>query len=106
LILTSTGDRRMVRGTALARDSLQRLARNAAIALGNSHSPAAEAPLARAVIDHRSELVRAHAAWALGALGLPLEAGRRALERAVEQDACADVRLEAGAALAELTSRG
>lgn len=105
LFLTSSGYRRLVRGTALSRVSRQRLARNAAIALGNSHREAAEAPLARALEEHPSELVRAHAAWALAALGLPLLAGRQALVRAVTRDACHEVRLEAEAALAELGSR-
>jgi epoxyqueuosine reductase len=106
LFLTASGYRRLVRGTALSRVSRQRLARNAAIALGNSRSEAAEAPLARAVDEHSSELVRAHAAWGLGALGLPLDAGRQALLRAAARDGSAEVREEAEAALHELDSRG
>ncbi|HYQ16487.1 MAG TPA: tRNA epoxyqueuosine(34) reductase QueG [Polyangiaceae bacterium] len=105
LFLGSAAYRKLVRGTALSRVSRQRLGRNAAIALGNSRSPAAEAPLALALSTHSSELVRAHAAWALGALGLPLTAGQSALEQAELHDACAEVRLEASAALAELASR-
>jgi epoxyqueuosine reductase len=102
LFLTSSGYRRLVRGTALARVSRARLARNAAIALGNSHHPDAEAPLTRALATHSSELVRAHAAWALGALGLPLSQGRDALERAQREDASEAVRDEARVALASL----
>lgn len=102
LFLTSSGYRKLVRGSALARVSRARLARNAAVALGNSHHPAAEAPLARAVTTHSSELVRAHAAWALGALGLPLAEGRTALERAHTGDASQSVRDEAALALASL----
>jgi len=105
LFLTSSGYRRLVRGTALSRVSRQRLARNAAIALGNSRSRAAEAPLARALREHTSALVRAHAAWGLGALGLPLIEGRQALERAEADDEDREVRLEARAALDEISSR-
>lgn len=105
LFLTSSGYRRLVGGTALSRVSRQRLSRNAAIALGNSHHPAAEAPLARAVREHSSELVRAHAAWALAELGLPLGEGQRALDHAQTNDASAEVRAEASAALAALALR-
>jgi epoxyqueuosine reductase len=103
LFLTSSGYRRLVAGTALSRVSRARLARNAAVALGNSHDPAAEEPLARALDAHSSELVRVHAAWALGALGVPLDAGRRALERAVTHDSSPEVRNEAALALAHLS---
>jgi epoxyqueuosine reductase len=102
LFLTSSGYRKLVRGTALSRVSRARLARNAAIALGNSHDPAAEEPLARALATHGYELVRAHAAWALGALGLPLTIGRSALQHAALHDASTEVRTEAALALSAL----
>lgn len=95
LFLGSADYRKLVRGTALSRVSRARLSRNAAIALGNSKHPAAEAPLARALATHTSELVRAHAAWALGALGLPLTEGRTALEHAQLHDPDPNVRQEA-----------
>lgn len=102
LFLTSSGYRKLVRGTALSRVSRARLSRNAAVALGNSHDPAAEAPLSRALSSHFSELVREHAAWALGALGVPLSEGRAALTHAAEHDLSADVRAEARLALDRL----
>jgi len=102
LFLSSSGYKRLVRGTALSRVSRARLARNAAVALGNSKNPMAEAPLARAVTSHSSALVRAHAAWALGELGLPLSVGRDALEDAQAHDIAAEVREEAGLALERL----
>lgn len=102
LFLSSSGYRKLVRGTALSRVSRARLSRNAAIALGNSQSPSAEAPLAEALATHSSELVRAHAAWALGALQLPLAAGLAALQSAVANDPSAEVRAEAQLALASL----
>jgi epoxyqueuosine reductase len=104
LFLTSSGYRRLVRGSALSRVSRARLARNAAIALGNSHDPAAEEPLARALATHPSELVRAHAAWALGELGVCRSVGPQALQLAVTADASPTVREEASLAL-EVLSR-
>ena len=104
LFLTSSGYRRLVRGTALARVSRARLARNAAIALGNSRHPTAEAPLARALMTHSSELARAHAAWGLGALGLPLGEGLCALRHAQEHDDSPEVRAEARKALVQVTA--
>ncbi|HKY41422.1 MAG TPA: tRNA epoxyqueuosine(34) reductase QueG [Polyangiaceae bacterium] len=106
LFLTSSGYRRLVRGTALSRVSRARLARNAAIALGNSHDPAAEAPLARALETHSSELVREHAAWALGALGVPLSIGLTALQRAAQDDISSAVQEEAALALSAVNSPG
>lgn len=99
LFLTSTGYRRLVAGTALSRVNRARLGRNAAVALGNSRSTAAEAPLSRALATHSSALVREHAAWALGALGLPLTEGLSALERARDTDEAPEVRAEAALAL-------
>jgi epoxyqueuosine reductase len=102
LFLTSSGYRRLVRGTALSRVSRARLSRNAAVALGNTKSPSAEAPLARALLTHGSELTREHAAWALGALGVPLSEGRVALEQAAQGDPQLEVRDEALRSLALL----
>jgi len=102
LFLGSAAYRKLVAGSALARVSRARLSRNAAIALGNSRHPAAEAPLARALATHSSELVRSHAAWALSALGLPLSEGRTALQYALQHDESSSVREEAAAALAAL----
>jgi HEAT repeat protein len=99
LFLGSAAYRRLVAGTALSRVSRARLSRNAAIALGNTRHPAAEAPLARALTTHPSELVREHAAWALGALGVPLGEGLAALRSALDNDAASQVRAEAALAL-------
>jgi epoxyqueuosine reductase len=105
LFLTSSGYRRLVAGTALSRVSRARLARNAAIALGNSRSALAEAPLVRALSTHVSELVRGHAAWALGALGLPLSSGLAALRHAAQHDESPAVRAEACDALTAVTAQ-
>lgn len=100
LELGSAGYRKLARRTALRRVNRVTLQRNAAIALGNSKSPAAVAPLARALEENRSPLVRRHAAWALGELAPELDpASRAALERAAESDSDPEVRAEARAAL-------
>ncbi len=56
------------RGSAVLRAKRRGLARNAAVALGNSGNKAAVGPLAVALASDRDELVRAHSAWALGQL--------------------------------------
>jgi epoxyqueuosine reductase len=70
--------------TAVERTKRRGLARNAAIALGNSMNRDAIDPLARALREHDEPLVRAHAAWALGELGGA--AARSALARAMDRD--------------------
>ena len=101
LELTSSGYRRLVKRSALRRVSRNRLARNAAVALGNSGDARAVEPLVRALEGHGSALVRGHAAWALGRLGGA--AAESALRRATDADADASVRQEATDALAELS---
>ena len=77
--------RRFVRRTALRRIPQELLLRNVAVALGNTAAPEAIPALA-ALLDHRSPLVRGHAAWALGTFDAP--AARAALDAraAVETD--------------------
>jgi epoxyqueuosine reductase len=105
LFLGSAAYRKLVRGTSLSRVSRARLARNAAIALGNSGSPAAEAPLTRALLTHTYDLVRAHAAWALGNLGVQLGEALGALQHAALHDESAEVRDESAAALSRVAPR-
>jgi epoxyqueuosine reductase len=69
LEMTSGDYRRLVKGSALSRASRSQLQRNAAIALGNAADSAAVPALLRALESNRYELVRGHAAWALGRLG-------------------------------------
>jgi len=100
LELGSAGYRKLAKRTALRRVNRTTLQRNAAVALGNSRSPAAIAPLARALESNPSALVRRHAAWALGELGAYLDpAARRVLAQAAEADADPEVRDEARSAL-------
>ena len=71
--------------------------RNAAVALGNSGDREMVPHLAKAMEDPE-ELVRAHAAWALGNLGGP--AARRALESSLPRESGIRAREEITAALA------
>ena len=103
LELGSARYRTLVKGSALRRTHRAQLARNAAIALGNSKDPRAVLPLARALAAHTSALVRGHAAWALGEIGEPArELGFQSLSCASDHDADAFVREEATLALARL----
>jgi len=104
-LLTMSDDefRQIYSGSALLRPKRRGLARNAAVALGNSANPAAVQALARALAEHDEPLVRAHAAWALGQIaGAEAE---RSLTRAETSDPVAPVRREANSALA-LIRRG
>jgi epoxyqueuosine reductase len=84
-------------GTAVARAKRRGLARNAAIALGNSRNPAAAEPLAAALREHDEPLVRAHAAWALGRIATA--PARAALGAAAAREAVPPVRTEIAASL-------
>jgi len=80
------------RYSAIRRAKRDGLVRNVAIALGNTRNPAAVEPLRVALRHDPSPLVRAHAAWALGAIGghsarAALEPARRAeADRTVLQE--------------------
>ncbi len=63
LELTASGYRKLVKKSSLRRANKSTLARNAAVALGNTHDVAAVEPLTRALSTDRSPLVRGHAAW-------------------------------------------
>lgn len=96
-------------GTAVLRAKRRGLARNAAVALGNSGQAAAVDPLARALLEHDEALVRSHAAWALGELSRRQSAtlgGSRAsalaLARALETEVAWPVREEVTIAMARL----
>lgn len=101
LELGSAAYRRLVKHSALGRAPRRVLKRNAAIALGNTHNPAAVEPLTRAVRTDASELVRGHSAWALGELlSHDPRQVRKLLELVEKTDASAWVREEAELALA------
>jgi epoxyqueuosine reductase len=105
LELGSARYRQLVKGTALRRTHRAQLARNAAIALGNSKDARAVLPLARTVAAHTSGLVRGHAAWALAEIGAPArELSRSVLTCASEHDPDAFAREEAALALARLSA--
>jgi epoxyqueuosine reductase len=90
----------LFRGTSIRRAKVWMLRRNAAIALGNTGGEEAIGPLEAAMRTDEHEVVRGHAAWALGRIacrtGQPVHA---ALERALESEADLQVRREIEAAL-------
>jgi epoxyqueuosine reductase len=71
-------------GTAVMRAKRRGLARNAAVAIGNSGDRALVPVLIEAIRAHDEPLVRAHAAWALGRLGG--RTAREALEGRRDKD--------------------
>lgn len=106
LALTEAGFAAAFQGTAVWRTGRARLARNAAVGLGNSGDPGAVPALARALHGPEADpkpLVRGHAAWALGRIGTG-EAGA-ALRRAEGAEADPSVRGEIAAALGETGAR-
>lgn len=76
--------RKLVAGTTWRRVSRPMLARNAAVAMGNSGDSAYVAPLIHAMQHHIHPLVRGHAAWALGQL--KSAEGHAALAAALAQE--------------------
>jgi len=68
LELDAAAYREAYRGTPLSRPGRDAMLRNLCVGLGNSAEPAAVPVLTRCLADD-SELVREHAAWALGRLG-------------------------------------
>ncbi|MFN8625845.1 MAG: tRNA epoxyqueuosine(34) reductase QueG [Candidatus Binatia bacterium] len=96
LALSDDAFRARFRTTAIWRTHREGLARNVAVALGNTRNPAAAPALAAALHSDPSALVRGHAAWALGRIDD--YAARRALHDARTQEPDGAVRREIDAA--------
>ena len=92
MALDEEGFRRRFGRSAIRRTKRRGLLRNAAVVLGNSGNPGAIATLARTLAGEHEELVRGHAAWALGELGGPR--ARQALEAARGRETEAEVAAE------------
>lgn len=83
--------------SAIRRAKRDGFVRNVAVALGNSHNPAAVPVLTEALEQDPSTLVRAHVAWALGEIAD--RDASRALEKARTREPDAAVRAEVQRAL-------
>jgi epoxyqueuosine reductase len=81
------------RGSPVRRAGRDGFLRNVCVALGNRGDAADAAPLARALREDPSPLVRAHAAWALGRIGGA--AAARALAACLARETDGSVREEA-----------
>ncbi|MGI6454234.1 MAG: tRNA epoxyqueuosine(34) reductase QueG [bacterium] len=90
---------RMFKNSPIKRSKRRGFLRNVAVALGNSKDPRAKPVLFKALTDNE-ELIRAHAAWALGQVGG--EDARQQLERAMREEPVERVQLEIQWALDKL----
>lgn len=99
LSMSESEFRTVYRGTAVLRTKRPGLARNGAVALGNSGDERAVDPLTGALFSHDEPMVRGHAAWALGRL---MEFGTGSvLEQALARENDELVRGEIKAAMGE-----
>jgi epoxyqueuosine reductase len=100
LLLTEPEFEERFRGTTLFRTGRARLARNAAVALGNQGDRAAVPGLARALQHDPSPWVRGASAWAMGRLGgRPARlAIRQALAREEDPEVVAELQTALGEA--------
>jgi epoxyqueuosine reductase len=80
------GFQRRFGGTAVTRAGRQGLSRNAAVALGNRGATGDVAVLGECLAQESDPVVRAHAAWALGAIGTPDAMETLRLRAAGERD--------------------
>lgn len=103
LLMTQEEFSTRFRGSAIKRTKRRGLARNAAVALGNSGDLRAVAPLCNAMQDPEP-LVRGHAAWALGRLGG--QVAQTALQSHLPGETDTWVREEVTLALSEITGVG
>lgn len=98
LRLSASDFRARFRHTALWRTKREGLARNVAIALGNTGNPAAVGVLVDSLRHDPAPVVRAHAAWALGRIDSAVARG--ALEATRRSESDGKTRDEISAALA------
>ncbi len=97
LLMSEDEFRGRYRHSPIWRAKRRGMARNAAVALGNSGNRHAADALSAAVCEDREALVRAHAAWALGRL--EGGSGASALRRALKRESVPPVREEIESAL-------
>jgi epoxyqueuosine reductase len=86
LALDDDGFMKRYGATAIRRTRRRGFLRNVAVALGNSGNPEAIPALCQSLRSDPEPLVRAHAAWALGAIGGAAARDRLAMARCREND--------------------
>ena len=94
LRMDAEGFQRRFGGTAVTRAGRQGLSRNAAIALGNRAAPGDDEVLAECLAHEPDAVVRAHAAWALGAIATPAAIDALRVRLPLELDATVRVEIE------------
>lgn len=105
LRMDPAGFQRRFGGTAVTRAGRQGVSRNAAVALGNRAAPGDLDALVTCLTMEPDPVVRAHAAWALGAIGTTEAQEALATRLAAERDASVREEIEAAlAGVAELPS--
>ncbi len=94
LELSEPSFRARFRSTTIRRSGRERLARNAAVALGNAAQRSAVVPLSQALEHDPSAVVRGASAWALGRLGGQSAIGALtgALDQEVDPEVLAEIR--------------
>jgi epoxyqueuosine reductase len=95
--------RRRFQGSPVLRAKRRGFLRNVAVALGNCKAPEAVPALARALEDDEN-LVRGHAAWALGQIGSPAAVSALLARERIEDDP--EVREEIAEALRAVSGPG
>ena len=103
LALDDDAFRERFQGSPIRRAKREGLRRNVCVALGNIGDPVAVPALA-AALNSDSELVRSHAAWALGRIAN--EEAQTALKHALDDEEDAEVRQEIADAIPPTGSQG
>ncbi len=97
LSLTPQAFNRKYAGSPVMRAKRRGYLRNVVVALGNSAAPSSVPALANALTQDGESLIRAHAAWALGRIGVA--AAHQSLQKANHSETDPGVRAEILAAL-------
>lgn len=95
LRMDAAGFRQRFGGTAVTRAGRQGLSRNAAIVLGNRGDEGDAEVLAQSLANEPDAIVRAHAAWGLGAIGTSVALDLLRTRLSIEEDPLVRAEIEA-----------